>query len=167
MTSLGPAQFIAPARRWTQEGLPAKASVMRRVALAIFAATVAALPACSAGASNQRPVGALPPFAAHAAELFDDAIEPRAVGFELDRAPLPMNDKLLRERAQVGDAVVRARVTTITSKDEDKGRSWQIGFHTIERLGGSGPLPSDFVAQIDSNGASAGIMRSFGGRLIG
>jgi hypothetical protein len=78
-----------------------------------------------------------------------------------------MNDTHLRERAQVGDAVVRARVTTVTSKDEDRGRTWQLGFHTIERLGGSGPLADDFAVRIEPNGPSAGIMRAFGARLIG
>jgi hypothetical protein len=140
---------------------------MTRSAIAVLTATIAAVLSCGAGGITPRPAASLPMYDAHAAQLFDDTIEPRAMGYELDRTPPPMNDALLRERAQVGDAVVRARVTTITSKEEDKGRSWQIGFHTVERLGGSGPLPIDFVAQIDSNGASAGIMRSFGGRLIG
>jgi hypothetical protein len=140
---------------------------MPRPSITVLAASVAAILGCGAGGITQRPAGSLPTYDGHAARLFDDTIEPRAMGYELDRTPPPMNDALLRERAQVGDAVVRARVTTITSKEEDKGRSWQVGFHTIERLGGSGPLPIDFVAQIDSNGASAGIMRSFGGRLIG
>jgi hypothetical protein len=139
---------------------------MTRPVIAVLATIVATMLGCGAGIT-QRPAASLPVYDGHATQLFDDTIEPRAMGYELDRTPPPMNDALLRERAQVGDAVVRARVTTITSKEEDKGRSWQIGCHTIERLGGSGPLPIDFLAQIDSNGASAGIMRSFGGRLIG
>jgi hypothetical protein len=78
-----------------------------------------------------------------------------------------MNDNLLRERAQVGDAVVRGRVTTVTSKDEDRGRTWQISFHTIERLGGSGPLDTDFTVQVQPSGPAAGILRAIGPRLIG
>jgi hypothetical protein len=78
-----------------------------------------------------------------------------------------MNDNLLRERAQVGDAVVRARVTTVTSKDEDRGRTWQVGFHTIERLGGSGPLDPDFTILVQPSGPSAGIMRALGPQMIG
>lgn len=110
----------------------------------------------------------LPPYTGHALELFDDSIEGRAVGYELDHgSPPPMNDNLFRERAQVGDAVVRARVTTVTSKEEDRGRSWQIGLHTIEKLGGSGPLDPDFTLQVVSNGPSAGIMRALGPQMIG
>jgi hypothetical protein len=136
------------------------------VALAVIATV---LPAC--GGSNVGPRGPgrpLPPYIGHSAELFDDAIEGKAVGYELDRgAPPPMNDNALRERAQVGDAVVRARVTTVTSKDEDKGRSWQIGFHTLEKLGGSAPIGVDFTVQVEPYGPSAGILRALGGHLLG
>ncbi|MDP9001030.1 MAG: hypothetical protein M3O46_13055 [Myxococcota bacterium] len=90
-----------------------------------------------------------------------------AVGYDLERTAPPMNDMHLRERAQVGDAVVRARVDTVTAKDGDRGRTWQIGCHTIERLGGFGSLPDDFAVRIEPNGSSAGIMRAFGGRLVG
>jgi hypothetical protein len=137
---------------------------MIRLATAPLAAMVGALTAC--GASTVRRAGPPPTYGGHSVELFDDAIEPRAVGYELDRALPPMNDKLLRERAQVGDAVVRARVTTVTSKDEDRGRSWQIALHSIEKLGGTGPLATDFTVHMDPHGPSAGIMRAFGGRLI-
>jgi hypothetical protein len=118
--------------------------------------------------SHNRPARALPTYTGRAVELFDDAIEGKAMGYQLDnKSPPPMNDNLLRERAQVGDAVVRVRVTTVTSKDEDRGRSWQIGFHTIEKLGGSGPLDPDFTVQVNSSGPAAGIMRAIGPRLIG
>jgi hypothetical protein len=111
---------------------------------------------------------ALPAYAGHEVELFDDAIEARAVGYELERGtPPPMNDNILRERAQVGDAVVRARVTTVTSKNEVRGQSWQIGLHTVEKLGGSGRLDPDFTLQVQSNGPAAGIMRAIGPQMIG
>ena len=142
---------------------------MPRVAAAVITAIFlfSLLSACGGG-SNHRPARALPPYSGRAAELFDDAIEARAVGYQLDNsAPPPMNDNILRERAQVGDAVVRARVTTITSKDEDKGRTWQIGFHTIEKLGGSGPLDADFTVQVQPSGPAAGIMRALGPQMMG
>jgi hypothetical protein len=78
-----------------------------------------------------------------------------------------MNDSLVRERSQVGDAVVRARVTTVTSKDEDKGRSWQISLHALEKLAGNGPLDADFTVQVMPGGPASGVMRAFEGRLIG
>ena len=67
----------------------------------------------------------------------------------------------------MGDAVVRARVTTVTSKEEDRGRSWQLGFHSLERLGGTGPLETDFVLRVGPTDAAAGLVRAFETRLIG
>jgi hypothetical protein len=133
---------------------------------------------CACGgntAEAARPTRPLPSYSAHWVDLFDDALEPNAVGgiggFQL--APTeagrtaPRSDNLLRERTQVGDAVVRARVTTLTSKEEDRGRSWQLGLHTLERLGGSGPLEADFVLRVGVTDAAAGIVRAFETRLIG
>jgi hypothetical protein len=138
-------------------------------AAAAIAVMLTVVPACGGGNVGARGPGhPLPPYIGHEAELFDDAIEGKAVGYELDRgAPPPMNDNALRERAQVGDTVVRARVTTVTSKDEDKGRTWQIGFHTLEKLGGAGSAAADFTVQVEPNGPSAGILRALGGQLLG
>jgi hypothetical protein len=124
-------------------------------------------------AEAARPDRPLPSYAAHWTELFDDVIEPTAVGGFQVAFPagagrtLPRGDNLLRERSQVGDAVVRARVTTVTTKDEDRGRSWQLGLHTLERLAGEGPLEADFVLRIGPTDSAAGIVRAFETRLIG
>jgi len=128
---------------------------------------------CGGEAQKARgPARQLPPYAGHAAELFDDAIEPAGVGIQLGAASdanrnTPRTDNLLRERTQVGDAVVRARITTVTSKEEDRGRSWQLGLHTLERIGGSGPLDADFTLRVGAADVSSGIVRAFENRLIG
>jgi hypothetical protein len=131
------------------------------------------LAACGGNtAESARPTRPLPSYAAHWLDLFDDAIEPMAVGgFQLAPSAAgraaPRSDNLLRERTQVGDAVVRARVTTLTSKEEDRGRSWQLGLQTLERLGGAGPLEEDFVLRVGPGDAAGGIVRAFETRLIG
>jgi hypothetical protein len=126
----------------------------------------------------QRP---LPPYGGHARDLFDDGIELAAVsvgvgaGFPsgVQAAPFdrghaaPRGDKLLRERTQVGDAVVRARVRTVTSKDEEKGRIWQLGFHTVERLAGSGPLAEDFTLELAPTNESSSILGAYENRVVG
>jgi hypothetical protein len=131
---------------------------------------------CECGGNTAEPAHPdrpLPSYAAHWTELFDDAIEPMAVGgFQLGLPTeagrtAPRGDNLLRERSQVGDAVVRARVTTVTTKEEDRGRSWQLGLHTVERLGGAGPLEADFVLRVGPTDSAAGIVRAFETRLIG
>ncbi len=144
---------------------------MLRLTITPVAMVAAALGGC-AGTTNcaRDPGNTMPAYAGHAAELFDDAIEPAAVGYELDQAPTPetpMSSNRLRERAQVGDAVVRAHVTTVTSKDENKGRTWQIGLRTVETIAGSSSFPTDFTVEIESSGPSAGIVRAFESRLIG
>jgi hypothetical protein len=123
---------------------------------------------CGGGGGAAHPVRPLPPYSGHAVDLFDDAIEPLTVGFHLDaHRAAPRSDNLLRERTQVGDAVVRARVTSVSSREEDGGRSWQIGMHVVDRLGGAGPLDPDFALRVGPTDASAGIVRSFESQLIG
>jgi hypothetical protein len=141
---------------------------MRRAAWSVHALLAIALVACGGGIPEARnPDRPLPPYTGHATELFDDGIEPRAVGYPSEQGVNPAADTRLRERTQTGDAVVRARITTVTSKTEDSGRSWQLGLHTLERLGGTGPLESDFVLVVAANDPAAGIVRGFEGRLIG
>jgi hypothetical protein len=141
----------------------------RSVALAIAVAAMSLVFAlgCGGGNAGMHPDRPLPAYAGHAAELFDDAIEPGAVGYPSDQDGPPSADNRLRERTQVGDAVVRARVTTVTAKVEESGRSWQLGLHTIERLAGAGPLDPDFTLLVAANDPAAGIVRAFEARLIG
>jgi hypothetical protein len=132
------------------------------------ASALLALVACGGGTPGARnPDRPLPPYTGHAAELFDDGIEPSAVGYPADPTVNPVSDTRVRERTQIGDAVVRARVTTVTSKSEERGRAWQIGLHTLERLAGSGPLETDFVLTVLPNDAAAGIVHGFEARLVG
>lgn len=130
--------------------------------------SAAALGACGGANSDVRDPGRpLPPYGGHATELFDDAIEPNAVGYPMEAGTSPLSDTRVRERTQVGDAVVRARVTTVTSKAEDRGPSWQLGLHTVERLAGAGPLEKDFTLVVGPADPAAGIVRGFEARLIG
>jgi hypothetical protein len=141
---------------------------MFRVKAAALAAIVAALPACGAGTSGPRePRRTLPVYLGHAAELFDDAFEPEALGFELVPTAPAARNFLLRERTQVGDYVVRALLTTVTSTEEDRGRSWQLAFQTIETLAGSHPPEARFTVKAGPDSPSAGYLRALEGRLIG
>jgi hypothetical protein len=146
--------------------------------LGAWALTLTTSLACGGGGPGARgPERALPAYSGHAQDLFDDGIDAAAVGLTLGSvAPLtggqtaraaPRSDNLLRERTQVGDAVVRARVRTVTSKDEDRGRTWFIGLHTLERLAGTGPLESDFTVEIGPSAASSGLLRAYESHLIG
>ena len=109
-----------------------------------------------------------PAYMAHDAELFDDAIEPSALG-EAGEATLKpaRTDMILRERTQIGDAALRAKVITVTARDENAGRSWLLGLQTLETLAGRRPPGSEFVVQVDAAGPAAGMVRAMEGRLVG
>jgi hypothetical protein len=107
------------------------------------------------------------PYAGRQADLFDDTIEPAAVGLDFDKGYAPRVDKTLRERAQVGDAVLRVRVATVTAKKDGPEASYQLGLHTVEKLAGKNAPPPDFTVAINKASESHGIMKNFESRLVG
>lgn len=123
--------------------------------------------ACGSGGHDaSSPSRPLPTYAGRAADLFDDAIEPAAVGLDFDKSYAPKADPLLRERAQVADAVLRVKVTTVTAKRDGPEAVYQVGLHTIEKLSGQNPPPTDFNVTIGKASESHGIMKSFESRLV-
>jgi hypothetical protein len=139
------------------------------IALLVVAGVVGFVSACgpsSPGAQSgaNRP---LPAYSGHATELFDDAIEPKAVGLELEQASSPKSDPRFRERAQVSDVVVRARVSTVTGKVEGPETTYQVGFKVLDTLTGHHPVGDEFTVRFDKNSPSSGILKSFEGRLVG
>ena len=107
-----------------------------------------------------------PPYTGRPAELFDDGIDPIAVGYQLEPGPPPATDAKLRERVQTADAVVRARVVTVTSKQEDTGRSWQLGLHTLGVISGSSPPATDFQLEVEATDPGAGMVKAFEASLV-
>lgn len=131
----------------------------------LLALTSAPALGCAGGGSGaNRP---LPSYAGRATELFDDAIEPRAVGLDLEQGSDPRTDALLRERAQVGDATMRVRIGTLTEKQEGSETRYQLGMRILEALAGSYPPPDDFSVTIDATNPSVGIVRSQEDGLVG
>src|SRR5258706_2573843 len=122
---------------------------------------------CGGAGAQSSASRALSPYAGHATELFDDAIEPRAVGMDLEQTSTPKGDPRFRERAQVSDIIVRARVSTVTGKVEGPETTYQIGFRVLETLGGKHPVGEDFNVRFDKTSPSIGIVKSFEGRLVG
>jgi hypothetical protein len=121
---------------------------------------------CGGGtaASSSRQVT---PYAGRQADLFDDTIEPAAVGLDFDKGYSPRVDKTLRERAQTGDAVLRVRVATVTAKKDGPEANYQLGLHTVEKLAGKNTPPPDFTVAINKASESHGIMKNFESRLVG
>jgi hypothetical protein len=117
----------------------------------------------AAGGSSR----ALPTWSGRAADLFDDAIEPAAVGLDFQKSYNPRGDPQLRERTQVSDGVVRVRVATVTSKKDGPESVYQIGLHVVEKLAGSHSPEGDFNVTITKASESHGIMKNFESRLVG
>lgn len=111
--------------------------------------------------------GPLARYAGHATELFDDVIEPRAVGLDLDLAGAPRSDPVLRERTQTGDAVVRVRISTVTVAGYGQTTRHQLVLQTIENLSGKRPPPATFTVALGDGSPSAGIVRGLESRLGG
>jgi len=124
----------------------------------------AALGCAGSASAVSRP---LPSYAGRAVELFDDAIEPAAVGLELERPADPRGDALVRERAQVGDASLRVRVQTITAKHDGPDTFYQLGLRTLEDLGGPFPPEESFVVTLGPRSPSVGIVRNLEDAIVG
>jgi hypothetical protein len=138
-----------------------------QAAAIFFAAAVGILAACGNGKDADSPGRPVTPYAGRQADLFDDTIEPAAVGLDFDKGYAPRVDKTLRERAQVGDAVLRVRVATVTAKKDGPDATYQLGLHTVEKLAGKNAPPGDFTVQINKASESHGIMKNFESRLVG
>jgi hypothetical protein len=138
------------------------------------AACAASLCICcgSAEPSPRGPAVALSPYSGRATELFDDVIEPSAVGYQGgDSNGSRQGDALIRERTQTGDAVIRARVVTVTSEPEKRGDGWRIGLRSLGTLAGKSPpaelTDGEFTFVVDGNGPAAGVVRMLESRLVG
>ena len=57
-------------------------------------------------------------------------------------------------------------VITVTAKKEDTGRSWQLGVHTMQRLGGTAPMDADFTLDVEATDPGAGMVKAFESRLV-
>ncbi|WP_394821049.1 hypothetical protein [Pendulispora albinea] len=68
----------------------------------------------------------------------------------------------------MGDAVLRARVDTVTAKNDGVDSRYDLGLRTLERLAGEHP-PSveNFTVRIDRSSPASNILKNFQNRLGG
>ena len=69
--------------------------------------------------------------------------------------------------AQIGDAILRVRVATVTAKKDGPEAIYQLGLHTVEKLAGKNAPPTDFNVQISKTSEAHGILKNFESRLVG
>lgn len=140
---------------------------MSRLVRSLSALALAFAAACGSAREPNAPSRPLPGWSGHSVEVFDDSIEPAAVGLDFDRGYSARGDTMLRERAQLADAVLRVRVTTVTAKTDGPDAVYQLGLSTVEKLAGEHPPPGQFSVTIGKSSESHGIMKSFESRLVG
>ena len=134
---------------------------------ALSAVTLALVLGCGSSRDPNAPTRPLPGWSGHAVEVFDDSIEAAAVGLDLDRGYNARGDTMLRERAQLSDAVRRVRVTTVTAKSDGPDSLYTLGLNTLEELAGKHPPPAQFNVVVSKSSEAHGIMKSFESRLVG
>jgi hypothetical protein len=114
------------------------------------------------------PEGAnLPRWEGHAQELFDDNIDPAAVGLAME-GPSPRADPFLRERAQTAAVTARVRVQTVTVDSIGDQKTYhlglQVGFPTLAIA----KVPDkSFEVSIKPTSKAFGIAKAFDARLRG
>ena len=126
------------------------------------------LVACGgSGQGSRSPDRPLPAYAGRPTELFDDVIEPQAVGLAFEPAADPRSDPKFRERAQTSDAVLQVKVMTVTSRGDGAGARYDLAFHTLQKVSGENPPRDDFTLHVEGDSPSAGIVRTMQTQLGG
>jgi hypothetical protein len=127
--------------------------------------------ACACGpapAAKPAQTKASPAYVGRPAALFDDSIEPAAVGLDMERDYKPKADKNLRERALTADGIFRTRLSTVTKKNETNGSTYELALRSVEKLSGRMPGAGDtFLVNVQPASPALGIIRSFEARLVG
>jgi hypothetical protein len=83
----------------------------------------------------------------------------------LDMPTAPAADPTLRERVQVSDAVVRARMTSQSQKVEDTGTTYTVTLQPVEVIAGKN-AGSEFTVSFANNSPSAGILKNRADDLV-
>ncbi|WP_437877348.1 cobalamin ABC transporter substrate-binding protein [Sorangium sp. So ce513] len=140
-----------------------------RLALAVVAAVVPV--GCGAdlerSAMSADAIDGLPIWEGHALEVFDDNIEPAAVGFSLE-GPSPRSDRFLRERAQTADVVARVRVSTVTVDMVGERSTYHLGVQVIDPPLATPRVPDRaFELHIRPTSRAFGIAKAVDARLRG
>ncbi len=133
----------------------------------------AAVGAAGCGDAAQQPVRApgapagVPKWDARAKMIFDDNIDPAAVGLSME-GPSPRSDPFLRERAQTADVVARVRVNTVTVDSIGEQSTYHLGIQVGVPTLTQAKLPDRaFELSIKPTSGAFGIAKAFDNRLRG
>ena len=127
------------------------------------------LPGCGEATPEAKaPAGAnLPRWEGHARELFDDNIDPAAVGLSME-GPSPRSDPFLRERSQTAAVTARVRVQTVTVDSNGEQKTYHLGIEVgVPPLVASKVSDKSFELSIRPTSLAFGIAKAFDARLRG
>ncbi len=102
---------------------------MRFRPLVLALSLLGVLPACGPSQDSRMPTdptSGLPLWLGHAADVFDDNIDPTAMGLSME-GPSPRSDRFLRERAQTAEIVARVKVQTVTADSVGDSTTYHLG----------------------------------------
>ncbi len=127
------------------------------------------LPGCGEATPEAKgPAGAnLPRWEGHARELFDDNIDPAAVGLSME-GPSPRSDPFLRERSQTAAVTARVRVQTVTVDSNGEQKTYHLGIEVgVPPLTAAKVPDKSFELSIKPTSLAFGIAKAFDARLRG
>jgi hypothetical protein len=127
----------------------------------------AAMTSCGPPELIRTPAAGLPRWEGRAVDLFDDTIDPAALGLTME-GPSPRSDAHLRERAQTADVVARVRVNTVTVDSVGDRQTYHIGIQVgVPTLTEAKVTDRTFELSVKSTSGAFGIVKSFDNRLKG
>lgn len=143
-------------------------SLLRAAALLLAVGLAAGVTGCEELPSPTVPPGASAPrWEGHARELFDDNIDPAAVGLSME-GPSPRSDPFLRERAQTSDVVSRVRIQTVTVDSVGDQVTYHLGLQVgVPTLTTAKTPERSFELSIKPTSGAFGIAKAFDARLRG
>lgn len=139
-----------------------------QTAVASIAVLATGVMGCEPSQPGRTAAGAnLPRWEARARQMFDDNIDPAAVGLSMD-GPSPRSDAFLRERAQTADVVARVRVQTVTVDSVGDQKTYHLGIQVgVPTLVQPKIEDRSFELSIKPASGAFGIARAFDARLRG
>lgn len=148
--------------------MPKTSRSLQHAAVALAAALALGGAGCEpARPGNTAVASNLPRWEARARQIFDDNIDPAAVGLSMD-GPSPRADAFLRERAQTADVVARVRVQTVTVDSVGDQKTYHLGIQVgVPTLAEAKVPDRTFELSIKPSSGAFGIARAFDARLRG
>jgi hypothetical protein len=136
-------------------------------ALALCAALALGGSACEPAQPGRTAAANLNKWEARARQVFDDNIDPAAVGLSME-GPSPRADPFLRERAQTAEVVARVRVQTVTVDSVGDQKTYHLGIQVgVPTLTEAKVPDRTFELSIKPTSGAFGIAKAFDNRLRG